>query len=620
MNKGKFVFDIKNLLELILVVCGLFCFFSCTDKSKEDFSDIPGVQNETWPSIINCSPNGEVLVYTFEALEDWSVVLSDGWCEVFPAFGYKGNSYLKIVVDRNETESQRIATISINVENYKSVVITLEQEAEQIEVKPESGLEVNRIIDEYLGKNYLWNDDYKELSRDLSIPFVDTYENFLETTLMSMTTNTLDKKKHMVGYDSHGNPMYEYMLYSYVSRIQKGRVSRDIPTMSGVNHGIKKDEMIRSYGLSRITGIHFVDDMGNATGEYGFAVQAVYPNSVASTFGVKRGTIITQIDGKKITDSNYASSYLKLLNATHSNIKLMVEFPDSISEVFLTSTMLDPTPILVNKVFEDGAYRIGYLVYDSFNAAYDNDLLDVMADFKSKGITDLILDLRYNGGGHVISSNMFSACLIGDGCKEQVFHYYRYNKSRMTDIKGTQEETGNIYNVMVGLFGEKYMYDDYYGVNLAPFSLDLKRVFILTTKSTASASEALINALRGRGICVIIIGEKTNGKNVGMEGKVFKLDGYTYDLTPITFQGYNENKETVPSDGFSVDYAVSDWNNGYVDFGDSNEPMFKKAYELITGSSRAVAVPSVSRQKIGKQVMQLPAAYRHPEGMIIRME
>ena len=613
MNKEMFMLKAKDLFCQVLIVCVMCCLFACSDKEKEDFSDISGVQNETWSDVLNCGSEGEVFAFTFEALDKWMAVSSDDWCKVLPTSGNKGKSNLKIVVDWNGTAEIRSTTITIKVEGHKDVVIFLEQE--KVEIPP---LEVNIVMDNYLVEKYLWNEEYKELSRDLTIPYRGFNDNFLRTTLMGMTTNTLDKKRRITDYDAYGNPIYGYTLYSYIERMQKGRVSRNISAMTGVNHGIEKDEMIRSYGLSRIAGISFVDDIGNATGEYGFAVQAVYPNSVASTFGVKRGTIITQIDGKKITDSNYVSSYLKLLNSTQSNIKLLVESPDSISEVLLASTMSDPTPILVNKVFEDGANRIGYLVYDSFNAAYDNDLLDVMADFKSKGITDLVLDLRNNGGGHVISANMLSSCLIGEGCRDKIFHYYRYNAERMADVEGTQKETENMYDEAIGLFGEKYMYDDYFGVNLASYSLDLKRLFVLTTQSTASASEVVINALQGYGIPVIIIGEETNGKNVGMETKRFNSEGYTYEFAPITFQGYNAKKETVPSDGFPVDYAVSDWNNGYVDFGDLNEPMLKKAYELITGSSRAIIAPSFSRRKVNGRIMNLPAAYKHPEGMIVR--
>ena len=616
MNKAECLCDAKKLFAQILIACGILCFYACSDKTKEDFSDIPGVKNETWPSIVKCDSGSESYVYTFEALNKWSVVSSDDWCNVSPVTGYKGESYFKVEVDKNETELERTATITINVENYMAVSFTLEQEKEKVEVKPEPELRMNLVMDNFLESYYLWNDDYKKLSRDLSIPYVDSYDNFLRATLMGMTTNILDKKKQIVDYDAFGNPIYEYTLYSYVYRVFKGFGTRS-DVDSGVNHGIEKQGEIESYGFSHMDVVRIVDELGKPTDQYAIIVKAVYPNSMASTLGVGRGTIITHINGQQISASNYASSYLDLLNPTQSQVKLSIMTSDSISDVVLMATKLDPTPILVNTVIEEGADRIGYLVYDAFDAAYDNDLLNVLADFKTKGVTDLILDLRYNGGGYVMTSNMLSSCLIGDGCKDKIFQYYRYNAGRMSDIQKTQKETGQTYDEVSGLFGEKHMYDDYYGVDLASYSLNLKRLFVLTTKSTASASEIVINSLRGYGVPVIIIGEGTNGKNVGMESIEFDSEGYTYELAPITFQGYNVRKETVPSDGFSVDYAVADWNNGYMDFADLNEPMFKKALEIITASSRTVIQPSVSSKIVKGQIIHLPTANRHPEGMIV---
>ena len=612
----KSVFSMNRLLYLLIIICGCLWLNACSDKAKEDFSNIPGVQNETWPSVVSCNPNGEVFSFSFEALGKWTAVSSDDWCKLSIASGDKGKSNLKIVVDWNKTAAMRNATITISIEGYKSVVISLEQETE---MTSESGLDINYVIDEYLADQYLWNDDYKKLVRDFSIPYVDSYENFLRTTLMGMTANSLDKKKQLIGYDAHGNPIYDYILYSYITRIGKEGISRNVNMGTGVSHGVDKVKK-KSYGFSSIEGVDFIDDEGQTTGKLGLVVQSVYPNSSASLCDIHRGMIITRVNGKDITNSNYVSFYLELLNPTQANIKLSVEYPDSISELILTSTMIEPTPILVNKVLEVGSNRIGYLMYDSFDAAYDDDLLNVLANFKSKNITDLILDLRYNGGGYVISSNMLSACLVGNGCRDRIFHYYRYNDRRMADIEGTQKSTGNIYDKVIGLFGEKYMYDDYYGVNLAPYSLDLKRLFVLTTNSTASASEALINALRGHGIHVVIIGEETNGKNVGMEAIEFNSGGYTYELAPITFQGYNEKKQTVPSNGFAVDYAVADWNNGYADFCDFNEPMFYKAYELITGASRSAVATSVPQGHVNGRILHLPIVNRRPEGMIVRVK
>ena len=134
----------------------------------------------------------------------------------------------------------------------------------------------------------------------------------------------------------------------------------------------------------------------------------------------------------------------------------------------VTSVRLDPTPIIRAEVLE--GTHVGYIVYDSFDAAYDNDLLAAIKSLKEAGITDLVLDLRNNGGGHVITSNMLSTCIGGSACQDRVYQYYRYNDERMADWKQTSETFGMSYDQTEKLFFEKFYYSNYYGVSLANYA------------------------------------------------------------------------------------------------------------------------------------------------------
>lgn len=466
--------------------------------------------------------------------------------------------------------------------------------------------EMNKTIDDYLAGYYLWNDDYKGMTRDLTIPYVDSYDNFLQTTLMKMTSNKLDKKR-----GSSGN----YSLYSYIDRKDKKPRSK---AASGVTHGVEKEDKVKSFGLSKLAIVSFVNQNGAATGEYGFVVQSVYPKSVVETFGVKRGSFIYTIDGETITDKNYMTHYLELVQPTRNNVMLEVgDGTKEPEEVTLTATEIEATPIMKNEVIEVGGHKVGYLLYDAFDAGYDNELLAVLSDFKKAGITDLVLDLRYNGGGHVISSMMLSGCLAGSSCKGKVFQYYRYNDTRMKAVSETQKHTGNDYDASAGYFYDQFVYDNYYGVNLASYDLSHVNLYVLTTGNTASASEVLINSLKGIGVPVTLIGEETNGKNVGMEVKDFDKGNYSYELAPITFQYYNARCETVPENGLKVDYVVADWNDGYVDFG-KDEPMLAKAISLITGTTAKASARSVSASKAKQVPVDLPVLHGHrPQGAIV---
>ena len=599
----------KNLVWLLLTIFLPLSFSACSEDAKEDFSNVPGVENESWGTAIVCKPEGETMNYTFKALSAWKISEDNDWIVVSPTTGKKGSSQIKVTVNKNESEVTRTGTITIVVEGYKSVSLSLKQDA-VIPPVVKGDTEMNPRVDAMLEKYYLWNDEYKKLTRNLDIPFVDSYENFLRTTLMNMTTNTLDKKRVEGTTD--------YTIYSYIDRTPKSGRSTDVPASAKVNHGVKKGAKIDTYGLSRLIGLSFVDTAGKPTGEYGFAVRAIYPGSSAEEQNLTRGTIIYEIDGKAITSINYASYYLSLLSPNKNSVKLLVgKVGESAKEVTLQMTQVDPSPILKTKVIENSGRKIGYFMYDAFDAAYDDEVLEVFADFKSQGVTDLVMDLRYNGGGHVISSMMLSACVAGSKCKNQIFQYYRYNSDRMANVENTKKETGNGYDENAKYFFTNYFYDNYYSVNLGSYALGFDNVYVLATSSTASSSEVFISSLRGLGLNVALIGEEhTNGKNVGMEVDQFEMGDYSYELAPITFQYYNSKKETVPETGIKVDYNVVDWNNGYVDFGELNEPMLAKAIELITGnpSSSRSAVPA---QPVFAKTLPLPDVNHRSSGVIV---
>ena len=571
--------SIKKICLFPIWIMTLMFILSCSDK-VENFSDLPGLEKTSWSSTVVCHPDGETLQYTFTALADWSIRKDGDWFTISSQSGKKGQSKLTISVEKNQTGLLRSSKITFYVQGYKSVSFILEQDKQSKTSTDDT--DMNSVIDNYLKDRYLWNDDYKAMSRNLSIPYVDTYDNYLENTLQQMTTNTLDKKPYIYDYDMNGNPIYEYSLYSYIDRVPKNTV-RNV-SYAGVNHNVQKDAPSDSYGINKIDIVSLVDESGSLTGNYAFIISAIYPNSPASSLGINRGHFIYKVNGKSINQSNYQNFYFELLLANQGNIKILVgngqEKPE---EKTLMAMEIDKTPILKSLVIEDNGRKIGYLCYNSFDAAYDDDLLEVIADLKSKEITDFVLDLRYNGGGHLISSMMLSACIAGDKCDNQKFVYSRYNQERMANIKKTEKETQEKYDGSTGYFYTEFFYPTYYGVDLKSHSLNLNHLYVLTTSSTASSSELLINSLRGIDFPVTIIGENTNGKNVGMEVKRFDLGNYTYELAPITFQYYNAKSETIPTDGMKVDHDVDEWDNGFIDFGDKDEPMLAKALELITG-------------------------------------
>ena len=252
-------------------------------------------------------------------------------------------------------------------------------------------------------------------------------------------------------------------------------------------------EPVYGFGIVSLAIISYTDNGGAETGQYGFAVMAVYPDSPMARAGLGRGTIINQVDGQWITAGNLNTVYSKLL-APNGAATLSVADNQGgfgVSEHKLTAELIYENPVLYRDVLEYGEHKIGYLVYASFDAAFDGELLDALQAFKDAGINDLILDLRLNGGGYVMSSRMLASCIAGARCEGQVFQYYRYNDARMEYPEMTAAETGQAYDESKERFYEEFIYGDYRGADLRGYALDLPRLYVIVSSGTLRRAKPL---------------------------------------------------------------------------------------------------------------------------------
>ncbi len=460
--------------------------------------------------------------------------------------------------------------------------------------------EINMFVDAYLQAYYLWNEEYQTLT----LNYDQSYDNFLTNTLMSMKTNTFDKKMRN-GY---------WQLYSYIQKLSSAGYNS--VSSRGVGHGISK-EMYYGFGFMKFVATEYQAEDGMA---YALVVEGVYPDTPAAEAGIHRGTTILKVNGQSLTRSNI-QNYANTLIYPTNNKTIELTLNDENSEpVQITSKAIYENPVLCSKVIEQGGKKIGYLAYSGFEAAYDDDVLSAFESFKAAGVNDMILDLRMNGGGHVITAKMISTCIGGNACQGQVFQYYRYNDARMETPEATATQTNMTYDSSKKLFYEKFAYDEaYFGVDLKPYALDLPRVYVIVSNNTASSSEAVIGSLKGVGVDVILIGSTTNGKNVGMEPTSFTTSTGQFYLCPITFQTYNAMGDSVDPNGIAPNYPVDDWgSNGYSDFGEAADPCIAQALTLITGEAPA----SLSRKAVCgldlrmDQSINLPNACG-PKGMLM---
>ena len=341
-----------NYLSFFLLTLFSISFISCSDDDDNKLNT--GITNQSWTEgkSLEISQDNELSV-SFNAAAKWVASVTSGadWCKLNTTSGTKGQSTLKLSVSTSST-TDRTARISINIDGYSPASFEVTQKGTSVPQTTED-MEINAKVDEYLREMYLWNDEYKTLNLDHN----KGYEDFFYDALGSMTTNTLDKKTY-VGSD--GKTYYN--LFSYIQLLPNISSTR---TTKIVNK-----ELAYSFGITGITPISIGTQAENTI--Y-FCLQGVYPDSPASEAGLKRGAMISLINGKKINN-----------------------------------------PVIFSNVKEDiEGHRIGYLVYSGFEAGFDQELFNVFKDFKNKNVTDLILDLRYNGGGHTMSANLIATCIAG---------------------------------------------------------------------------------------------------------------------------------------------------------------------------------------------------------------
>ncbi len=544
----------KEIIKLILFIFISLSIVSCKD-SNEDIG--AGVSGESWlnKDTIEIVQNSPVKII-FNAASSWSASSSSSWCKIDKSSGERGQN---IIYLSTSTTSQvdRSSTITINVKGYSSSSFIVKQKATDPFISTENS-EVNSEVKKYLSEMYLWNDEYKTLTLDITKDYI----SFFDDALLSMKTNTLDKR-----LESDGN----YYLFSYIEKLNPVSKSRATKLVD--------KELEYSFGITGITPVMIGTEQNFSI--Y-FCIEGVHPDSPASEAGLKRGSMIDKINGAEITQSTYISQFINLLYPSSPSTLTVNDAADGDKKSTITSKAMYLNPIILSKVEEKEGKKIGYLVYSNFDAGFDEELFNVFKDFKKQGVTDLILDLRYNGGGHTISANLISTCIAGDYAKGKVFVSYRYNDERMKQLKKERDEDPFIMEKYANL-----------GIYLTDGFLELKKIYCIIGTQTASSSELVINGLRGIDIDVVLIGEKSVGKNVGMEYKDVDVRNNTYRIVPITFQSYNAKGFGDYQDGFKPEKSLiideTNPNNeqgifyNFRDYGTTSEPLYAKAIELITG-------------------------------------
>lgn len=319
---------------------------------------------------------------------------------------------------------------------------------------------------------------------------------------------------------------------------------------------------------------------GSTTEVFGW-VRYIIPNSDASTKNIQRGDLFYAVNGTPLTKTNYQTLLLG------SNLNYTLNLADlnggaitpNSKSVDLTKTVLTENPILLNTVIEIGSHKIGYLMYNGFYANFDTQLNDAFGTLKTQAITDLVLDLRYNGGGSVQTATRLASMITGQ-FTDQIFAKQQWNSKIQAYFDANNPDA------LKNIFTDK--------IGTTPInSLNLSKIYILTSKSTASASELVINGLKPH-IEVVQIGDITTGKNVGSVtlydspnfDKIKRNPNHRYAMQPIVLKIVNSVGFGDYFNGLVPTVEIKENLSNLDVLGSTSEPLLSAAIAKITGVAK----------------------------------
>ena len=272
------------------------------------------------------------------------------------------------------------------------------------------------------------------------------------------------------------------------------------------------------------------------------------PNSPASEANLSRGAEIISIDGESIEDSDNvdalnAGLFPVALGETHT---FVVRDLNATEDRTFTMVSAETTSVPVKNIttFDVAGAKVGYFTFNSHIKPAETQLINAISQLKASNIDELIVDLRYNGGGYLTIAAELGYMVAGVMSEGRVFDELRFNDkyTERDPINNNIIDPSRFESTAAGFDAP----NNPTPAGTALPALGLGRVFVLSSGGTASASEAFINGLRGVDVDVILIGEATRGKPYGW----YALDNCGTTYSTIQFKGSNAKGFGDYSDGF----------------------------------------------------------------------
>jgi carboxyl-terminal processing protease len=392
-------------------------------------------------------------------------------------------------------------------------------------------------------------------------------------------TKDYDKDYYYTYLNSYSNPeaLFESLLYEKGSTDRFSWYIEDYNEQSASDRGIS-DSFGFDFGLSKLC---------STCNEVIGYITYVIPNSPASDAGIKRGDIFYKfndtelnLDNYSVVNGYYSDSFISMGFATLTDTGIT---PNGVSADLSLREVVENPVFYSDVITNDQGKKIGYLVYNSFKYTFHSELNQIFATFKNENVDELVLDLRYNGGGRAITASYLASMIHAEAAAGDVFMKLTFNSKNARENSSYDfADTANIYDKDGDYSGNQETINRLTG---------LTRMFVITSRNTASASESIINGLSPF-IDVIKVGTTTYGKNVG-SFTVFDSPDFTQNnvnpnhtvaMQPITFKYFNKLDQSDFTLGFEPDYELIEYISDMKPFGDLNEPLLQTCLSVISGN------------------------------------
>lgn len=321
-------------------------------------------------------------------------------------------------------------------------------------------------------------------------------------------------------------------------------------------------------GINKTFGHEFALWKDTTNNEIYGIVEYVIKNSPAQDSGIKRGDIFNRINDIQLDTTNYKSLLF-------GNDSYKIGFADFVNDkiisndrvIELAATVMQEDPVLLDTILIVEGNKIGYLVYNQFISSLNTDLDDVFAIFKSEGISDLVVDLRYNPGGSVGTATLMASLIAPSIVSSQSEIFTKYIWNDIVDQYWRDTEGENSSSLIIPFINTSN-------------NVDMSKVYFLISSNSASSSELVINGLRPY-MDVVLVGTNTHGKYTASVTLHDQETSFNWAIQPIVLKTANALNETDYKAGFSPDYFMRD--DYFSPLGSLEENMLAQAISIITG-------------------------------------